>query len=120
MTAIRFYKGSLDLGPHAVTLWDANGTLLARATSTSETLSGWQQVNLDSPVSISPNTTYTAAFDSNGFYSVNEGYFSSPLISGPLTAPSRNNGVYAYGNSSSFPTASYNSTNYWVDVVFSD
>jgi hypothetical protein len=120
VTAIRFYKGTLDLGPHAVALWDANGTLLAKATSSSETLSGWQQVNLASPVSISPNTTYTAAFDSNGFYSVNGGYFSSSLTSGPLTAPARNNGVYAYGNSSSFPTASYNSTNYWVDVVFSD
>lgn len=120
VTAIRFYKGTLDLGPHAVTLWATDGTLLAKATSSSETLSGWQQVNLASPVSISPNTTYTAAFDSNGFYSVNGGYFSSSLTSGPLTAPAHNNGVYAYGDSSSFPTASYNSTNYWVDVVFSD
>ena len=28
------------------------------------------------------------------------------------------NGVYAYGASSTFPTNTYNATNYWVDVVF--
>src|SRR5205823_6831564 len=29
------------------------------------------------------------------------------------------NGIYAYSASSAFPTSVYNSTNYWVDVVFS-
>ena len=28
------------------------------------------------------------------------------------------NGVYAYGASSTFPSASYRGTNYWVDVIF--
>ena len=28
------------------------------------------------------------------------------------------NGIYAYGSTSSFPTNTWNSTNYWVDVVF--
>jgi hypothetical protein len=28
------------------------------------------------------------------------------------------NSVYAYGSGSSFPTETYRSTNYWVDVVF--
>ena len=32
--------------------------------------------------------------------------------------PSGGNGVYRYGASSSFPTASYRNTNYWVDAVF--
>ena len=30
------------------------------------------------------------------------------------------NGVYAYGGSTLFPSNSYRSTNYWVDVVFTD
>src|SRR5205807_5642889 len=29
------------------------------------------------------------------------------------------NGVYLYGTGGGFPNASYNSTNYWVDIVFS-
>ena len=29
------------------------------------------------------------------------------------------NGVYAYGAASTFPTGSFNATNYWVDVLFS-
>ncbi|GAB3989243.1 hypothetical protein GCM10029978_113830 [Actinoallomurus acanthiterrae] len=28
------------------------------------------------------------------------------------------NGVYAYGATSAFPTGTYQSTNYWVDVVY--
>ncbi len=40
------------------------------------------------------------------------------MTNGPLTAPASGNGVYAYGGSSLFPTNTYQSTNYWVDVVF--
>ena len=28
------------------------------------------------------------------------------------------NGVYAYGTTSAFPNQTYDSANYWVDVVF--
>ena len=28
------------------------------------------------------------------------------------------NGVYAYGSASTFPINTYNSANYWVDVLF--
>ena len=37
---IRFYKSSANVGPHVVNLWSSTGTLLATATSTSETASG--------------------------------------------------------------------------------
>ena len=35
------------------------------------------------------------------------------------TASSGGNGVYAYGAASSFPSSTYQASNYWVDVVFS-
>jgi hypothetical protein len=35
-----------------------------------------------------------------------------------LSAAAGPNGVYAYGDSSTFPTKSYNASNYWVDVLF--
>ena len=39
------------------------GTLLASATFSNETASGWQQVNFSSPVSITAGTTYIASYE---------------------------------------------------------
>jgi hypothetical protein len=119
VTAIRFYKPSSDVGPHVVTLWTSGGTLLASTTSTSETASGWQQVNLPSPVTLSTGTTYIAAYHTSKYYSVNVNYFTNAVTSGPLTAPNSFNGLYIYASASTFPNNSYQASNYWVDVVFS-
>ena len=40
------------------------------------------------------------------------------MTNGPLTALA-GGGVYAYGSANPFPSSTYNTTNYWVDVVFS-
>jgi hypothetical protein len=124
ITGIRFYKGSLNTGTHVGSLWSSSGTLLASATFAGESASGWQQVNFSSPVAVTANTTYVASyFTSSGHYSVTQAYFTSAYINGPLTAPastdSGGNGVYSTGASNTFPTSTYQSTNYWVDVVFS-
>ena len=42
---IEFYKSPQNTGPHVADLWSATGALLATATFTNETASGWQQVN---------------------------------------------------------------------------
>src|SRR5205814_2195244 len=52
IVGIRFYKGPQNTGTHIGDLWTTSGTLLASATFTNETASGWQQVNFPSPVSI--------------------------------------------------------------------
>ena len=49
ITGIRFYKGPQNTGTHVADLWSATGTLLATATFTNETASGWQQVNWRTP-----------------------------------------------------------------------
>jgi hypothetical protein len=59
---VRFYKGSADTGTHIGNLWTSAGSLLATATFTNETASGWQQVNFATPVAISANTTYVASY----------------------------------------------------------
>ena len=51
ITGIRFYKGPQNTGTHVADLWTSTGTLLATATFTNESASGWQQVNFSSPVS---------------------------------------------------------------------
>ncbi len=123
ISGIRFYKGAGNTGTHVGSLWDTSGQLLARATFTNETASGWQQVNFSTPVDVSANTTYVASyFAPNGGYAQNLSYFTSPFVNGPLTAPdsasSGGNGVYRYAGSSIFPNRTYSASNYWVDVVY--
>ena len=120
---IRFYKGPQNTGTHIGALWSSTGRLLASATFTNETASGWQQVNLSSPVSIIANTTYIASYHTNsGYYSEDDNFFANSFTNAPLMAPSSassgGNGVYAYSSSNRFPNNTYNGSNYWVDVVF--
>lgn len=124
VTGIRFYKGSGNTGSHVGKLWTASGRLLASVTFKNESASGWQQANFSNAVTISANTTYVASYwTSTGRYAVDSGYFASGAFDrGPLHAlangTSGGNGVYRYG-SGGFPTSSWNSSNYWVDVAFS-
>ncbi len=114
---VRFFKGFYNIGAHQVSLWKADGTLLATGTSTGEPLSGWQTVTFSSPIQITAGTTYVASYHTNGYYSSSSGYFNSAYTKGPLSV-SQNGGVYAYGTNTTFPGNSFGGTNYWVDVVF--
>ena len=116
ITAIRYYKGPDNDGTHTAHLFSSGGTQHATATFTNETASGWQEVKLSSPVNVVAGQTYVAAYHApTGEYSATSNYFGSAFSNGPLTATS---GVYKYGGAGSFPNQSYQSSNYWVDVVF--
>jgi hypothetical protein len=125
ITGIRFYKSAADTGVHVGNLWSSSGALLASATFTGETGSGWQQVNFSNPVAITSNTVYLASYHTNvGDFSEDQGYFAtSGVDNSPLHVLANNgggvNGVYALGATSVFPTNGYNASNFWVDVVFS-
>ena len=92
-------------------------------TFTGESATGWQQATFSAPVPVTANTTYVASYYAPvGRYAVNTNYFaSSATTRGPLTAlrngTDGGNGVYKYG-ASGFPNSTYQSSNYWVDVVF--
>ncbi|MET0313930.1 MAG: DUF4082 domain-containing protein, partial [Hansschlegelia sp.] len=122
ITGIRFYKGPQNVGTHQARLWNAAGTVLATATFSAETASGWQEVLFTTPVSITAGTTYVASYHTGGFYSINANYFATARTNGVLTAPSSatsgGNGVYAYGATPAFPNQTFNASNYWVDVIF--
>ena len=124
ISGIRFYKSSANTGTHVGNLWTSTGTKLASATFSGETASGWQQVNFTTPVTISSNTVYVASYHSTGgHYSADANYFVSAGVDSPplhalANGVSGGNGVYAYGTSSVFPNQTYNSANYWVDLVF--
>src|SRR5678816_1565223 len=79
-------------------LWSASGGLLARATFTGETATGWQQVTFSQPVAVTTNTTYVASYHApSGGYALDLLYFNTAAFTnGPLTAL-QSNGVYVYG-----------------------
>ncbi len=124
MTGARFYKGSLNTGTHTASLWTSGGTRLATATFSGETASGWQQVAFSTPVQIAANTTYVISYHApNGHYSAPDNYFAAAGLDSPPLHALKNgvdgpNGVYVYGTTSAFPTQTYASEGYFVDVVF--
>jgi hypothetical protein len=134
ITGIRFYKTSGNAGTHTGELYAANGTRLAQATFVNETATGWQTVSFATPVAITANTSYTAAyFSSLGNYTEDNDYFKGHAVTNsPLTAPAdgtnggngtdpgNGQGVYAYTSSPAFPNQLYRSANYWVDVIYSN
>ena len=117
ITGLRFYKAAANTGTHTAHLWTASGQLLATATFTNETASGWQTVMFATPVTITAGTTYMASYyTTKGHYSVDRQYFNSQFNSGPLHVAA-NGGVYRYGTSG-VPNQTYQGSNYWVDVLF--
>jgi N,N-dimethylformamidase beta subunit-like, C-terminal/Domain of unknown function (DUF4082)/Bacterial Ig-like domain/Bacterial Ig domain len=127
ITGVRFYKGgAANGGTHVGHLWTSSGTLLGTVTFANETTTGWQQALFQTPVSITANTTYVVSyFAPQGHYAADNNYFaSSGVDNGPLHALSNGsaggNGVYLYGATGGFPTNSFASSNYWVDVVFNN
>jgi hypothetical protein len=122
ITGIRFYKGSANTGTHVGALWSATGTQLAQGTFSGETASGWQTLTLATPVAVTAGTTYVASYLApRGHYSVTSAAFANPIDNPPLHALANgtsSNGVYSYSATSVFPTNTFNSANYWVDVLF--
>ena len=119
LTAVRFYKAVGETGSHTATIWTANGLSLGAVTFTNETASGWQQQALETPLPLQPNTTYVVSVNANSRYPVTLNGLATQVSSGPLhTVADGLNGVY---NSTlgSFPGQSYQSSNYFVDVVVS-
>lgn len=130
ITGVRFLKTTGNAGTHSGQLYSyPGGTLLATATFTSETATGWQYVTFSSPVAITANTTYVAGvFNNLGNYQDDDGYFKAAVVNAPITGladgafggPSGANGVYKYTNSAAYPSTDPGAqANYWVDIVFS-
>jgi Domain of unknown function (DUF4082)/Immunoglobulin domain/FG-GAP-like repeat len=124
IVGIRFYKALKNTGTHIGNLWSSNGTLLASATFSGESASGWQQVTFATAVSIAANTVYVASYHcAGGHYSADVNYFASSGVDNPplhalANGVSGPDSVYSYGTTSVFPVQTWNTSNYWVDVAF--
>ncbi len=70
-------------------------------------------------MSINANTVYVISyFAPQGSYAYDQNFAWGNVNTPPLSISTNSPGVYAYGSSSSFPTNTWNASNYWVDVVF--
>jgi hypothetical protein len=124
ITGIRFYKAAANTGTHIGNLWTNAGGPLGSVTFSGESASGWQEATFAAPISITANTTYVASvFMPAGHYSFDAAYFAGQGADNPPLHALQNgvdgsNAVYLYSATSAFPTDTYNSGNYWVDVVF--
>jgi uncharacterized repeat protein (TIGR02543 family) len=123
VTALRYYKPVGATGTHTGHLWTGTGTLLATQEFTGETASGWQEVALTNPVPITAGTTYLVSyFSASGDYAATANYFTQPIGTGVLHGLANGtdgpNGLYEYTAAPTFPTQTFNSANYWADVVF--
>lgn len=119
VTGVKFYKGSNNTGTHIGNLWSANGTLLNTVVFAGETASGWQNQAFPSQTAVIGGNIYVISYHLFSNYYAADAIYNWPVVSGDLTAPAGNNGVYSYGSANSvFPTNVYNSANYWVDVDF--
>ncbi len=120
---VRFYKNAGETGPHTGSLWTATGQLLATGTFIAESASGWQQLTFANPVTIAANTSYVVSYHTNAGFTASWYYFQNNGVdNGPLhTLKDGTDGattVFAYGAGGVFPTGTWHSTNYWVDVAF--
>jgi hypothetical protein len=118
VSGIRFYKEPDNTGTHIGSLWTSTGTLLATGTFSGESAEGWQELDFGTPVAVAAGTTYVASYyTADGHYAVTAGGLSAAVTSGPLTVPA-SGGVYSYGTASTFPSHTFNGSNYWVDIVY--
>src|SRR6185436_9980078 len=117
ITAIRFWKASSESGTHTGRIWSSTGTLLGSVSFTGETASGWQQQALATPLSIAANTNYIVSVNTgNSFYVSTNSGLATQIANGNLLSVVGNNGLY--GSTGTFPTNSWQNSNYFRDVVF--
>lgn len=124
ITGVRFFKGAGNDGTHVGELWTEAGQLLASATFTDETATGWQEVRFASPVLIDRNAGYVAAYHTDaGHYAETNDGLQGFTDSGSLHVLPRSpglgtGGVYAYGPGGTFPGQTFQASDYWVTPVF--
>jgi hypothetical protein len=131
LTGLRFYQGPQNTGPHLGHLWElqtaTTGRLVASTNGSVEApppgLPGWKTLLFSPAVPIRGGQVYVAAYSTeSGGYAFTNTYFTQGRRNGPIEALA-NGGVYGgngvFGGSGSFPFASAEATNYWVDPEFS-
>lgn len=126
IAGVRIYR--YDPAELRASLWDSNGTLLARGRFADGPISAWQDMRFAKPVTIEPGQDYIASyFSPRTRYGFRYEYFASSARSvGPITALRATaddpNGVHCYADAAcgSFPVRSYRNSAYWVTPLWEE
>ncbi|MEI8240986.1 MAG: DUF4082 domain-containing protein, partial [Actinomycetota bacterium] len=114
VTKVLFAKVPTNYGAHTAVVWDAGGNVLTTQNFVNESGSGWQEVTLDNPVSISAGATFTVGYSLEHTGFAYGPAFPSTTV-GPLTIDT---GTYVYStNPTDYPNGSVGS-NYGIDFEF--
>ena len=117
ISAIRYWKASIDSGTHVGRIWSANGTELAAVTFSGETASGWQQQSLSTALPVQANTSYVVSVNVASHFSVSDSGLANTIVNGDISSMADGaNGVF--GSAFAFPTNSFHNSNYFRDIVF--
>jgi Domain of unknown function (DUF4082)/Bacterial Ig-like domain len=117
LTAVRYYRASSETGAHTARIWTAGGTLLRSVPYTGDAGGGWKQQALAEPLALTPGQVYVISTGFNTYYSATQFGLQTQVVSGPLRSVAvAANGVYSDA-AGIFPTLSYRSSNYFVDLV---
>jgi hypothetical protein len=121
ITSLRFWRPGLL--PRSETplgkLYAADGTVIAEATFPAIPFgpaSGWQQVELTTPVRVTAGSEYVVSVSSSGYYPFARSGAATTIGNGPLTTAGPGAGVY--GPPGAMPTNTYINSHYFRDVVF--
>ncbi len=123
VTGIRFFSPNDPNGIYTGHLWSSTGELLNSVVFDTVTPGSWQEAYFTSPVKLNPGSSYVVSYHtSTGHYVSTQGGLKNGAGNGTLIVHGENiegsNGVYMYGPAGSFPSYSFNSSNYWADIVF--
>lgn len=122
IAGIRFFKTGGNTGAHTGTLWNSAGYRLATVTFSQESASGWQEAAFSTPVAIEAGATYVASYHTASGYATGSSFANAGVDTPPLHALRNGvdgpNGVYMYGSGGVYPSDSWGSSNYLVDVLF--
>ena len=114
VTHIRFYKPNGETGLHFGRIWSDAGGLLREQQFFSETASGWHELTLSSPLTITPGVKYRVSYNVNAFGAKIQSVFGPPVLNWPLTA---HTGFFSTP-AATFPNTG-STSNFLGDVKFS-
>jgi hypothetical protein len=116
VTALRFFRGGSNVGPHTGYVWSASGELLSKVEFPAGGADGWQSAPLSEPLRVGADEEWVVSYLApRGSWSLSESDLLYPRTVGPLTAL---RSVYRAGTSERMPVDTLPGANYGVDVDF--
>ena len=122
ITQVRLFTHASEGGNHTVRIWQVSGATVVSGPHTWNVTSGaagWKTFTLPTPLAITANTDYIVAVSNSStdrWYAEQTSGLASPIVSGSLHTYA-GSGIYS-STAGAMPTASWQNTNYFRDVVF--